>query len=358
MATAALQTRTEICADLLARFPGMRVLRWNDNLLYASRGYDVVSADLSSPLVHWKKVGSFSPSLNRRITIKFHLSSRLCRDGFHALTMLSSGNLVGAVPGAIVTLRAGEGSFRVTHPIARGTRPLHICSSPDGRALWGEYFENREREEVHVYASGDGGLSWQVAHTFAAGAIRHVHNIVYDQWANCFWAFTGDEGRECRVIRVSRDLAAWDEVLSGSQQCRAVAAVVTPEGVYYASDTPLETNVIYFLDRSGRTNSLATIPSSSIYGCRNQSGIFFSTMIEPSQVNRTRDAIIVGSTDGTEWRQIASWKKDLWPMRLFQFGNVFLPDGDNRSGLLAASTIALNGGDLQTYIWRTRACAS
>lgn len=81
-------------------------------------------------------------------------------------------------------------------------------------------------------------------------------------------------------------------------------------------------------------------------------------MIEPSDVNRTRHATVVGSTGGTEWQQIASWEKDFWPMRLFQFGNVFLPDGDNRTDLLAASTIAVNRGGLQTYIWRTRACAS
>jgi hypothetical protein len=39
-------------------------------------------------------------------------------------------------------------------------------------------------------------------------------------------------------------------------------------------------------------------------------------------------------------------------MGLFQYGNVFLPDGTNSSGLLALTTVAVRGHDLETSIWR------
>jgi hypothetical protein len=38
---------------------------------------------------------------------------------------------------------------------------------------------------------------------------------------------------------------------------------------------------------------------------------------------------------------------------LFQYGNVFLPDGENSTDQLAASAIAVEGADQQMLLWRT-----
>src|SRR5207237_3335898 len=82
-------------------------------------------------------------------------------------------------------------------------------------------------------------------------------------------------------------------------------------------------------------------------------GIFFSTMVEPSGVNRTKNVILVGSPNGADWVQIACWPKDRWSMRFFQYGNAFLPDGDNATDLLATTTIAVRNADRETTIWRS-----
>src|SRR5258708_9405594 len=58
-------------------------------------------------------------------------------------------------------------------------------------------------------------------------------------------------GSECRILRVSCDFRNGDVVLSGHQQARAVALVPTPDGLYFSSDTPLEPNHVYRLDREG-----------------------------------------------------------------------------------------------------------
>src|SRR5258708_6450889 len=177
-------------------------------------------------------------------------TSRLFRDGFHALATPSSGVVVAAVPGAIITLRPNESEFRVTHTITRGTRPLHIVATPNGTIFWGEYFDNAARDEVHIYASTDAGSTWTVAYTFPKSTIRHVHNIVYDPWGDCLWVLTGDYGDECRVLRASCDFSSVESVLQGNQQARAVALVPTEDGLYFASDTPLELNYEYRLDHS------------------------------------------------------------------------------------------------------------
>ena len=119
--------------------------------------------------------------------------------------------------------------------------------------------------------------------------------MVHDPWADCLWVLTGDNGDECRILRAACDLSHVDTVLQGKQQARAVAAVPTEHGLYFSSDTPLESNFIYRLDRQGNLSQLAAISSSSIYGCRVGTSLFFSTMVEPSEVNRDRSVRVYGS---------------------------------------------------------------
>lgn len=341
-----------------ARFPNLRVLAWSGEDLYASRGYDLLRARIESPsdLLNWKLIATFRPSLRRRLSVVNGLTARLFRDGFHALATTPSGALIAAVPGAIVTARPGESEFRVTHRITRGTRPLHIVTVPSGMIYWGEYFDNAQRDEVHIYSSTDCGQTWAVAYTFPKRAIRHIHNIVHDPWADCLWILTGDYGDECRILRASCDLSRVQTVLHGNQQSRAVAFVPAKDALYFSSDTPLEANYIYRLDRQGTLSRLGTITSSSIYGCRVGNQVFFSTMVEPSEINLDRNVRIYGApTDHAEdWRPLLAWRKDFWPMRFFQYGNAFLPDGMNATPFLAVTTVAVESDDMVTSLYRVQ----
>lgn len=350
----------------VARFPGLRALAWSGDHLYASRGYELLRARIADPShadasrIVWEPVANFRPALRRRLSVTTPLTARLFRDGFHALAVLPGGALVAAVPGAIVTLHpnqdSNENHFRVTHTITRGTRPLHITAVPNGAIYWGEYFGNAARDEVHIYGSNDGGATWTIAYTFPKRSIRHIHNIVHDPWANCLWVLTGDYGAECRILRVSCDFCRAETVLQGNQQARAVALIPAEDGLYFSSDTPLERNYIYRLDRQGSLSKLASISSSSIYGCRVGERIFFSTMVEPSAVNTDRHVRIYGSSGQAQvsapsWQPLLAWKKDRWPMSLFQYGNAFLPDGINSTPYLALTTVAVEDDDLATSIY-------
>jgi len=347
----------------VARFPRLRVLAWAGHHLYASCGYQLLRASINtndpSPNISWQPVAAFRPALRCRLSVMNRLTARLFRDGFHALAVLPSGALVAAAPGAIVTLRSGETEFRRTHPIFRGTRPLHITAVPgvgtSGAIYWGEYFDNAARDQVHIYASTDSGATWSVAYTFPKGAIRHIHNIVHDPWANCLWVLTGDYGDECRILRAACDFSRVEAVLQGRQQARAVAAIPTADGLYFSSDTPLESNYIYRLDRHDQLQQLAPIRSSSIYGCRVGTRVFFSTMVEPSEVNRDRQVRVYGSGASTSapqtWHPLLAWQKDPWPMALFQYGNAFMPDGENITPFLALTTVAVNTDDMVTSLY-------
>ena len=338
----------------VSAYRGIRVLAWEGDVLYGCRGYQVVGLQVGKG-AEWKVVARFRPVWWRSLTSRSALGYRLMRDGFHALAILggqtNDQTMVSAVPGAMVTRPPGSDEFHVTHQVQRGKRPLHITAVPSGKIYWGEYFDNRERAEVHIYASTDRGCTWQIAYTFPAGSIRHVHNIVYDHWGDCLWILTGDEGSECKVLRASCDLRSVEVVLAGNQQARAVAAIPTQNGLYLSTDTPFEKNHVYRLDRGGNVEQVGDLASSSIYGCQVGEAMFFSTMIEPGIVNTSRDVQIAGSRDGTNWQVLARWKKDSLPMRYFQYGNAFFPDGVNATRYLAATTIAVELDDLVTTIW-------
>src|SRR5277367_3267163 len=327
----------------IAVFHRLRALAWRNDALYASRGYALLRATMNShsSSVKWDPIGHYRPASWRTITSSSRLASRLFRDGFHALVALPSGHLVAAVPHAIVTLTPGETEFRISHKVQRGTRPLHLAATPSDQIFWGEYFDNPGRDEVHIFGSTDRGAHWDVAYTFPKGTVRHVHNIVYDAWENCFWVLTGDQGSECRILRASCDFRTVDIVLSGSQQARSAALVPTRDALYFSSDTPLETNHVYRLDRRGNLAEATTLDSSSIYACSVGNAIFFSTMVEPSAINCDRKVHLYGSADGIEWQSVLERRKDRWPMRLFQYGNAFLPDGKNTTNLLAVTTVAV-----------------
>ena len=181
-----------------------------------------------------------------------------------------------------------------------------------------------------------------------------LHNIVHDPWENCLWILTGDYADECRVLRASCDFSTVDTVLQGNQQARAVALVPTDDGLYFSSDTPLESNFMYHLDRKGGLSQLSHLSSSSIYGCRVGSHVFFSTMVEPSEVNHDRHVRIYGGNSSEGWRPLLDWKKDRWPMGLFQYGNAFLPDGNNSTQFLAVTTIAVEADDMVLSFYSMR----
>jgi len=319
-------------------------------VLYASRGYSLFRTKIPAENICWEHVGDFDSAWWRKLTLRSNLAARACRDGFHSLAVLPSGEIIGAVPKAIVRLSHGAKEFVMTHSVVRGTRPLHMAATAGQHLFWGEYFDNPGRDEVHIYASADRGTHWDVAYTFPRHSIRHIHNIVYDRWANCLWILTGDDASECRIIRAACDFSNVETVLFGSQQVRSAALVATKDALYFSSDTPFERNHVYRMDRRGNVRRLSDLSGSSICGCRVGDSVFFSAMVEPSRVNDDLNVRVYGSCDGDQFAPLLNWKKDRWPMGLFQFGNAFFPDGENKSGILAVTTVAVKGANFTTHL--------
>ncbi|HEY3173983.1 MAG TPA: hypothetical protein VGK86_15550, partial [Thermoanaerobaculia bacterium] len=219
----------------------------------------------------------------------------------------------------------------------------------------GEYFDNAAREAVHVYGSNDAGRSWNVVHTFPAGAIRHVHGITYDSYRDCLWMCTGDYGAESRILRATTDWSVVEPVLNTGQQTRTVRPIPTAEGLYFATDTELEQNYIYRLSPAGVLERLHPTNGPSLWSCRIGTALFFSTDVEPSPLHRRPYACLYGSAEGGEWNELLAWPKDGWHMFLFQFGNIVLPSGRNATSILAATGSAVREEDGVMRAWSVSA---
>lgn len=215
---------------------------------------------------------------------------------------------------------------------------INFCSVEDG-IYWGDYGSNVEHYEVKIYhLEKDHQIS--VVHSFPPGAVRHIHNIV--EGDHGFILFVGDNETEAGIYLVNKD---WTDVKpwkTGQQKYRAVVGFPYNGGVLYATDSVETENHLRFITAVGEEKVLATLNGSCIYGCEIKDHFLFSTTVEPHEGGghlslifeklgggiKSRDVTIMAvSKKDLSVRQIASFKKDWLPMRIFQYGRCIFTGG-------------------------------
>lgn len=218
-----------------------------------------------------------------------------------------------------------------------GSSPLNVLFD-DGVLFYGEYRQNPERSPVTLWRSIDLGKNWEPAYEF--DSVRHIHGVFKDPYEAAFYVTTGDSDRES-AIWVSRDGAkSFSKLLHGSQQTRAVQLGITKDAIYFGSDSPLEPNYLYRLDRGNSTPvKLGEVGGSVFYAKVIGDDVYFSTAVEPSDINKSPFAQI--------WRVrenrmclIYQAKKDFWPKKYFQYGQLRFVDGPANSGPVYISKVA------------------
>jgi hypothetical protein len=325
------------------------VLAWHRNVLFASHAYTLLSADFSEPVPQWRIAGFFRPAWWRNLTSSARLSLRLFGDGFYALAALPTGHLVAAVPGAIISLAPGDMEFHVTHEIKFGRSPHKLVATPDSKIFWSGDVETSGRSEACVYTSPDHGLTWEVVHTFPRGIAASIRGLVHDEWDNCLWIFAEAEGPNCKVFRASMDFQVVEVAISGNE-AQMAACVPTRDAIYFGTHLAGRNHILR-LRRNGSLIKVASIDGPVLCGCQVGNSILFSTMAKANSANVGSRVEVHRSPDGDNWEEFLQWKKDFWP-DVFQRGCAFLADGNNSTDLLAVSTVAVAGADLETSLWR------
>ena len=274
---------------------------------------------------------SLPPKLHLRASAD--LARRLFRCTIHHVIRINKNIIVLIGFGLIYTYDLSvNGLIREVTPIC-GKRPLNLCVDNDSMLYYGEYRGNQERSPVDIYASDSEGRQWESIWCFTG--IRHVHGVFHDPYDNRIWVTTGDTDAESGIWVTGNKFKTLDQVVGCSQQMRAVQLLFTENHVYFGSDTPLEKNYFYRMEKkTGQVKRLQEVESSVFWGCKVGKYLFFSTVVEPSKVNKCKDACIWGSQDGETWKCVARFRKDIWPMKLFQYGQILFPSGENNTDYL------------------------
>ena len=318
---------------ILHTVPGRAICVQPDGTLYGSRKYAVYrSRDDGNT---WTKITAVPRGFTRRMAECSRMACRLLRHEIRAFRVLSNGRYVAANRESVFHARPGEPTMTQSR-IEQGTRPvappMSITVGPGDRVLWGEYTGSGIRREIRMYVSDDAGRTYNVFHRFAAGSIRHVHDLYYDRGLDQYWVLAGDHDEEPGIGRLSADLEHFDWVVKGRQTYRAACVLDLGDRLVYGTDTEMEPNAVMSLDKkTGRVEQIFETNGSCIYACRFGGVYALTTTVEPSKVNPSRNATLWLSRDGDRWLAAFDARMDRWSGKYFQFSALVLPgDGSDR----------------------------
>ena len=298
-------------------------------------------------------------SFAKRIAAKTNILNRLMRLEPRAIEKFSNNLFVMSFEHKIWVLDIEKKTMHMIFENRPGwSNPLNFCS--DGNNVyWGEYGGNSLYESVNIYKA-DKNSTVSIVHTFPKGTIRHIHNIIYDKEKQHFWIFTGDNEEKAGIYTASMDWQKVEPIKTGEQKYRAVVGFPYKDGLIYATDAVSDINKIYILSANGSLKELSTINGSCIYGTEIKNHYIFSTTVEPIEgrsvrhlftyklgagiLSRDVHLIAVNKTDLT-MKIIARYKKDRLPMKLFQYGAISFPKGQDNSNGLWSYTIACKKTD-------------
>lgn len=244
-----------------------------------------------------------------------------------------------------------SGMFEKCCDIEKGARPMNLCQAVDGTIYYGEYCFNPQRKPMRIFCSKDNGDTWEVAYTFRDGEINHIHGIFNDPYTGMLWVATGDDDVACIFGYTEDGFRTLVKKYEGTQQYRVCVPLFTEKKIFFATDSQYEQNYIRCIDReTGEVNDLQPIQGSGIYAVQNGNLMMVSTTVEPSKVNLDQWSHLWYSWDGYNWKELMSFRKDMWKKTYFQFGSIRFPHYETECDDAVFTGRAISGLDGKTMI--------
>lgn len=282
---------------------------------------------------------------SKAILSKIRFCSRLLRLEPRCATMVNDNLMLIAFRHQVMIVSLSLKKIVGRLPSRSGfSHPLNFCSLKvygEPVVYWGDYGDNNSQEAIHVHRIGE-DCKDEIVCTFQAGMIKHVHNILYDKWRNRFIILTGDFGENVGIYIANKDFSLVEPYYIGSEKYRAVQALVTANGLIWATDAVIADNYLYYLDfETNEIKRLSSLNGSVIYGMEVNGGLLFSTTVEPYPSSsskiatlldyrlgpgiKSRDVHLLFVDKDLQVKEMGRYRKDLWLMRLFQYGQIMFP---------------------------------
>jgi hypothetical protein len=322
------QQRFEIKVD------GKGIVNYQDeNLLLFSRGKSLFKKTSDGI----EKIVSLYENILEKWFCSSNLFRRLTRSHIHHVLPVDSNKLIVFASKKIFYININKKSI-ITEKNISGSRPLCVTTFGD-YVYYGEYTSNPERKPIRLFRSKPPYTDWEIVKKFTN--IRHIHGVFEDPFTNSLWITTGDQDQESWIHQLSDETFEPSFSIGGSQMYRAVSLVFTEKYIYFGSDAPAEKNyIIRFKRGDSRAEKLTEVGGPVFYGCSLHNQLFFSTVCEPSKVNRTDAVELWHSFNGNEWSKALEIEKDIWNMKFFQYGQLLFPKGPGDKKHIRLSSLA------------------
>lgn len=301
----------------------------------------------------------------KKFISKFRLGERAMRLYARASIEIDEGALV-SFNKSIYYVNINKKTITKEHTYRAGmNNPLsfariHSINGFENCIAYGEYTANPNKEAVAIYARYNN--MWRKVYEFPTNTIKHIHAIIPDAKNSRVLILTGDDDRESGFWAAYNNFSKVEPLMVGKQAYRSCTALPVENGILYATDTPFEDNYIYFAyekDGIWINDKLYQINGPCIFNVHNHDRLIISTSVEPPAdingiryllsrkvapgIKKRETQVVIGNKEGG-FKVIARFKKDFFPMALFEFGNVIMVDGsDNTIYLYPVSVKKFDG---------------
>lgn len=328
-----------------------KVLLVTNDKLIASKGYSLYRKARKNGT--WERYGHIKDGINTLFS-SFSLSRRLTRAEISKYYLLQGGTELCIARKGIFRRGNGEKEFVKTFNVVRGSRPMFLCEDVDGSVYFGEYFQNMEKQAVHVYGSHDHGKTWEIVKTFAEGDINHIHGIYMDPFTKNMWLATGDRENECIIGYTNDGFKTFTEVFRGGQEYRTCVLFFYKDFIVFGTDSQYQQNELKKFDRKTlEITHLQDVQGPVIRGAQFGEISMISTDVEPSDVNKYKNAYVWITKDGLHWEELCHAEKDVLPPMLFQFGVFdlpqYAPDYKGNKVYVTGKAVKGCGGDTMVF---------
>lgn len=263
---------------------------------------------------------------------RFKLTRRIFRAEITGFYTLNDGTQLAIAKKGIFRRRKEEKDFKKICATPRGSKPLNIVAKSSQEVYFGEYFQNVENVPVNIYLLDIETGEMKVVYTFGQGEINHIHGLFFDKYTNRIWVATGDAENECILGYTEDGFNSFHVVFRGGQEYRCCQMFFYSDSIIYCTDSQFIPNKIKLIDRKTlEITDLQSVQGSVIKGGQVGNVSFFSTTVEPSDVNLDKHVYLWVTKDGLNWEERYSDEKDIYPA-ILQFGTLEFPNYEGEIG--------------------------
>jgi hypothetical protein len=297
----------------------------------------------------FKQIAKIDAPSWKQAASNFRLAQRLLRFMVTNVVPLENGDLFVTFDKSVGIIR-GE-KYLELKGLERPCRVLRSACAIDesGDIFFGEYLDNAERGEMRIYKYSQGADAVEIAYVFPPNSIRHIHGLYYDAFTKSIFCLTGDNEKECQVVRSFDGFKTSEIVGQGDETWRAVSVLFSEKYFYYGTDAEFRANNIYKVNRETlERENLGEVSGTVFYSKQFGEDLFFATTAEDAPSQKERVASLWHVDSAGKLTEITKFKKDFWNGTLFMWGTIHFPYANKLENELYFHLVGVNE-DNQTF---------